>query len=261
MNYEQLYAKLQSLEKELADGLGNIKKLQGSLGKNSSIGDIKAAIKSIATISNNIDKLKETATVYQDTITGFDINQYVTSGEYAQDLISDAQSKNVDITGEGSVYDLFPYRVRISDSAIEINKKNYQYWRPASVINFVKLSQDKQSKSNFNATGFLNELVTAYDRYFAEKNYPTSQKVNTYAVMLKTIYEYLTPMARLKKDYDIFAFAYDLSRLYENKDVKTKDGRSFYFGSAKDSKPIRILDKLGKEILLSTIDFKLDKEN
>ena len=67
----------------------------------------------------------------------------------------------------------------------------------------------------------------------------------------------MVPMARLRKEYDVQAFAYDIARLYPIRETTyTKDGRRVDFGPSKNNgSAIRILDENGTERYLGEIRF------
>src|SRR5680860_1482816 len=103
---------------------------------------------------------------------------------------------------------------------------------------------------------FIKELAAAYDLMLLKQNQgktPTSAAGDIY---LRSLYTLLTPMRRLRKDYDMQSFAFDLARLYTADLHTSEDGRKFQFGPSRNiNKAIRILDKDGREQYLATICF------
>lgn len=111
-------------------------------------------------------------------------------------------------------------------------------------------------KAPFNAASFAAELAEAYDLAILKlhKN-PESD------IYLQSLYKFLAPMSRYRKDYDQQSYAFDLARLYACRSLELKDGRRFQFGpSRKAAKALRILDQDGNEQFLATIRFfKVDQ--
>ena len=123
--------------------------------------------------------------------------------------------------------------------------------RPASFVNTVKAGQERLTRAPFNAAAFAAELADAYDLAILKtgKN-PESD------LYLQSLYKFLAPMSRYRKDYDQQSYAFDLARLYANRSLELKDGRRFQFGPSRNSgKSLRILDSEGKEQFLATIRF------
>ena len=75
-------------------------------------------------------------------------------------------------------------------------------------------------------------------------------------IYLTSLYKFLAPMGRFRRDYDQQSFAFDLARLYMSEVEETKNGRKFQFGPSRNNgKAIRILDRDGQEQFLATIRF------
>lgn len=73
---------------------------------------------------------------------------------------------------------------------------------------------------------------------------------------MSSLYKFLAPMGRFRREYDQQSFAFDLAKLYNSDEDTPKKGRRFQFGPSRDGrKSIRILDKDGKEQYLATICF------
>lgn len=183
----------------------------------------------------------------------FDAKDYFESGDFAEQLLDACQEKGVDVRGDFPVYEMFPYRIRldVENQDLYLDRKKVQCMRPLSFADMVKAGQEKLNKASFNALIFVNELSDAYDlALLKQKKNPESD------IYLTSLYKFLAPMSRFRKDYDQQSFAFDLARLYTSDVEETKTGRKFQFGpSRNNNKAIRILDKDGKERFLATIRF------
>ena len=188
-----------------------------------------------------------------ESVNAFDTKEYFEQGEFAEQMLAFCKEKGVDVQGEFPIYEMFPYRVRLDaeNQDIYLDRKKIQCMRPKSFVELVKKGQDKLNKAPFNAAGFVNELADAYDLAVLKLN-----KHQGADIYLTSLYKFLAPMSRFRKDYDQQSFAFDLARLYISDVEETKNGRKFQFGPSRNNgRAIRILDQEGKEQFLATIRF------
>lgn len=148
---------------------------------------------------------------------------------------------------------MFPYRVKLDteNQDIYLDRKKVQCLHPRVFVDMVRKGQEKLNKAPFNALVFASELSEAYDLALLKlKKQPEAD------IYLTSLYKFLAPMSRFRKDYDQQSFAFDLARLYISDVEETKNGRKFQFGPSRvGGKAIRILDRDGKEQFLATIRF------
>ena len=168
-------------------------------------------------------------------------------------MLAACEEKGGDVRGEFHVYEMFPYRVKLDAESqdVYLDRKKLQCMRPQSLVDVIQINQEKLNKVSFNAPTFANELSDAYDlAVLKQKREPGTD------IYLTSLYKFLAPMSRFRKDYSQKSFAFDLARLYISKLEETKNGRKFQFGPTRDqTKSIRILDQNGKEEFLATIRF------
>lgn len=256
MNYEELYGALMPLEKRLKDLSAAMQKSVKSIGKNTETGDLKSLAKDLAACQELIGEEGRIRDQIQELLEGFDAKAYFDSGDYAGQLLELCGEKGVDVTGSYPVFEMFPYRVRFDaeNQDIYMNRKKVQCMRPASLVQTVKASQERLMKAPFNALTFLNELSDAYDLALLK-----AKKSEGADLYLTSLYKFLAPMSRFRRDYDQQSFAYDLARLYMSDVEETKGGRRYQFGPSRNqAKAIRILDGEGHEQFLATIRFFQD---
>ena len=253
MNYENLYQALQPQEKSIKDSLASLQKLYKTISRETENGDLKNLIKDLNTMLENTSALSDILREAADTVSSFDTVSYFESGDFAEQMLSICQEKNVDVRGESPVYEMFPYRVKLDmeNQDIYLDRKKIQCMRPQSFVNLVKSGQDRLNKASFNAQTFASELADAYDMAVLKlKKQPASD------IYLTSLYKILAPMSRFRRDYDQQSFAFDLSRLYSSGIDETKNGRKFQFGPSRlNNKAVRILDQNGQEVFLATIRF------
>lgn len=253
MNYENLYADLQPLQKSTKESLASLQKLFKTVGKEVENGDIKNLSKDLDAMTEAVSSLSSCLDGMKEMISGFDTKAYFESGEFASQMLELCQEKGVDVQGESPVYEMFPYRVKLDteNQDIYLDRKKVQCMRPQSFVEIVRTGQEKLNKASFNPLTFAGELADAYDM--------AALKMKKHAgadIYLLSLYKFLAPMSRFRKDYDQQSFAFDLARLYISELDETKNGRRFQFGSSRNgNKAIRILDQNGQEQFLSTICF------
>lgn len=253
MNYEEFYSSIQPGEKNLKDSLGVLQKFFKAVGRELEDGDMKSAVRDLNAMAEAAASLSETIEGIKEAAAGFDTRTYFESGEFAEQMLGVCQEKGVDVRGEFPVYEMFPYRVKLDteNQDIYIDRKKLQCVRPQSLVETVRKGQERLNRASFNALTFASELSDAYDMAVLKlKKQPGND------IYLTSLYKFLAPMSRFRRDYDQQSFAFDLARLYASDTEKTRDGKRFQFGPSRNNgKAIRILDCEGKEQFLATIRF------
>lgn len=254
MNYENLYQTLQPQEKNLKDSIASLQKLFKAIGKETENGDIKSLSRDLHSMAEAAASASSVLEELRATVDGFDTKAYFENGDFAEQMLAACREKEIDVRGDFPVYEMFPYKVRLDaeNQDVYMDRKKVQCMRPQSLAGIIKTGQEKLNKASFNAQSFLNELAEAYDLAVLKlKKRPGTD------VYLSSLYKFLAPMSRFRKDYDQQSFAYDLARLYNSDIEETKNGRRFQFGPSRNSsgKSFRILDNSGREQFLSMICF------
>lgn len=254
MNYENLYQTLQPQEKNLKDSIASLQKLFKAIGKEIENGDIKNLSRDLHSMAEAAASASSVLEELRATVDGFDTKAYFENGDFAEQMLAACREKEIDVRGDFPVYEMFPYKVRLDaeNQDVYMDRKKVQCMRPQSLAGIIKTGQEKLNKASFNAQSFLNELAEAYDLAVLKlKKRPGTD------VYLSSLYKFLAPMSRFRKDYDQQSFAYDLARLYNSDIEETKNGRRFQFGPSRNSsgKSFRILDNSGREQFLSMICF------
>lgn len=253
MNYEEFYEEIQPQEKAVKDRLAQLQKLFKAVGKETESGDVKSLVRDLHTMTEAAQQLSEVLKEMDATISDFDTAAYFENGKFAEQMLDLCKEKGVDVRGGFPVYEMFPYRVKldVENQDIYLDRKKVQCMRPQSFVELVKAGQEKLNKASFNALTFVSELSDAYDLAVLKLNKRPGSDI-----YLTSLYKFLAPMSRFRKDYDQQSFAFDLARLYASEIEETKNGRKFQFGPSRNqNKAIRILDKNGQEQYLATICF------
>lgn len=254
MNYENLYQTLQPQEKTLKDSIASLQRLFKTVGKETENGDIRSLSRDLHSMAEAAAAISSTLEELQTAVDGFDTKAYFENGDFAAQMLEACREKEIDVRGDFPVYEMFPYKIKLDaeNQEVYMDRKKVQCMRPQSLAGIIKAGQEKLNKASFNAQAFLNELAEAYDLAVLKlKKRPGAD------IYLSSLYKFLAPMSRFRKDYDQQSFAYDLARLYNSGIEETKSGRRFQFGPNRNSsgKSFRILDINGKEQFLSMICF------
>lgn len=253
MDYESLYEELKTKEKSVKDGLSALQKYMKAISRENEGGELRNLARDLDGMADSADAMIKNLEAMLECVNGFDAGEYFEQGEFAEQMLAACKEKGIDVQGEFPVYEMFPYRVRLDaeNQDIYLDRKKIQCMRPKSFVELVKKGQDRLNKAPFNAVSFVNELADAYD--LAVLKLKKNKEPDIY---LTSLYKFLTPMGRFRKDYDQQSFAFDLARLYRSDVEETKDGRKFQFGPSRNNgRAIRILDQEGKEQFLATIRF------
>lgn len=253
MNYEDFYQELQPQEKSLKDGLAALQRLFKAVSKETENGDVKGLGRDLEAMAETARSFLASLDEVRDTVNGFDTKAYFESGDFAAQMLDACGEKGVDVRGEAPVYEMFPYRVRLDfeNQDVYLDRKRVACMRPQVLVDTIRTGQEKLSRASFNASVFINELAGAYDLAALKlKKRPDGD------IYLTSLYKFLAPMGRFRRDYDLHSFAFDLAKLYAAEERTVKDGRMLQFGPGREHKQaIRILDQYGKEQFLVTVRF------
>ena len=257
MDYEQYFSEAQTYAKALKEKTNAQSKAVNKIQKCIEDGDINALPKLFATIRDASSGLDESLKSLESLTSDFDGREYMSNGDFSEQMIECCEQLNVDVQGSFPTYEMFPCRVTVNPETqdVTVDKKRMQCLRPLKLIGDIKKELDKLSKAQFNAQRFAKELSAAYDLAIikASRKKPCAADAPQYA---SDLYDILTPMMRYKKDYPKNAFAYDLARLYAVGGTTLDDGRALRFDTARDvKKAIRILDRFGAEQFITTVRF------
>jgi hypothetical protein len=257
-DYEELLKQVLPSEKDLKDKISNLQKLFKSLSKDLDKGDLKSWTRDIGAMRSLLQEKEALLASMQDQVDNFGIRSYVENGDFAEQMLGHCEHLGVDVKGDFPTYEMFPFRVRVDAENLDLylDRKRIQCLRPLTFVQGVKANRDKLLRASFDPRSFVKELAAAYDLALLKQNQGKTQAATVADIYLKSLYDFLTPMRRFRKDYDQQSFAFDLARLYASELHSTEDGRQFQFGPSRNiNKAIRILDQDGREQYLATIRF------
>ncbi len=255
-NYEALLENLGTLSKNVKDAANTTVRLQKAVQKNSETGNLAEAKKGLAALQEAISQLRERTDALKAEMESFDEQEYFVSGDFTRQLLDACAAKKVDVKGEKGVYEMFPYKVRIlgdTDHPAEVymDRKKIPSFRPEYVAETIRQGQARLNRANFNAAAFMEELAAAYEITCLRSGHRIGSTQS-----LTKIYKNLALMARARREYDLQAFAFDLSRLFEAGTAawRTRNGKRYDFGTSRDGNTgIRVLSRTGVESFISTL--------
>lgn len=255
-NYEDLYNTLQPMEKALKDSAAAVTRLQKAIQKNTDSGNLTEVRKSLEALTEAAALLQDRISETASAVDAFDTKTYFADGDFTRQLLESCADKGVDVRGETGVYEMFPFRVRItgdgeSEGEIYINRKKLPSFRPSFVAETIRAGQEKLYRANFNEATFMTELADAYETACLRSGARIGSTQS-----LDKIYKYLAPTSRARKEYDKQSYAFDLARLYEKGTDAwiSKAGKRYYFGTSRDGRTgIRVLSSTGVESYINTL--------
>ena len=261
-SYEEFYERFKPVGKNLKDASALVARMQKSILKNIDEGNLTEMKKNLDTISDGAVALEEAIKAVSDELSSFDTKEYFISGDFTKQLLESCAEKGIDVRGEMGVYEMFPFKVRITGDEdhpqeVYINRKKLPSFRPSFITEYIRKEQERLGKASFNPLPFMNEIAECYETACLK----SGSRIGS-SQSLDKIYKCMTPMARARKEYDKQSFAYDLARIYElGPDAwVTKTGDRYHFGTSRDGKTgIRVLNSAGVEAYISTLN-KLGSE-
>ena len=253
--YESFRDGLTGYMKNVKDTAGAAVSAQKKIQKNIDLGNLTEVRKQLTVLQEAAARLSQQTEELQEQIDQFDVQEYFVSGDFTRQMLEACEQKEIDVKGEKGVYEMFPYKIRIvgddeRQGEVWMDRKKVQSCRPEYVAETVKAGQTKLFAAKFNVTTFISELGEAYEITCLRSE---GRVGNTQA--LTKIYKNLALMARARKEYDMQAFAFDLSRAYEAGPEAwvSKNGTRYKFGTSRDGSGIRVLSSTGVESYISTL--------
>ena len=128
---------------------------------------------------------------------------------------------------------------------ITIDDHVYRNLRPGVLARHLRKGLDRLNAASFDTQRFLQSLAAAYDTETARQVAKTKIDLSEQEVLLKDVYNTLTPMPHQKRDYPVQRFAFDLHRVLQS-DRIAPDGRRLWLGNVRNQKQaLTVLDAQG----------------
>lgn len=259
MNYEELYGDLKELEKSLGNAVKNVGKESKNITKGTDNGDLKTIDKAIASLRDVLDDAQKALEGVNGRLAEFDRNAYVESGDFEKQLVESCKAKGIDVLRKGpGIYEMFPNKVTINQESqtVSVDKAKISSLRPAHVADQIEEIQKKLKSRSFNEATFLEELEKAYDICVLKKHSKNKRE----RIKSKDLYNALVPMGRLRKEYTMQMFAFDIARLHASGLHYAKDKRRLDMETSRDNTDgIRLVNQYGSEEYFLGLRFTVDE--
>lgn len=177
----------------------------------------------------------------------FDAVGYLSSGEFAKELIECARKQGVNIREQDELLYCYPSLVRIlpNEQCVKIDKVKNSRLRPTVLASHLKEVQRRPPR--FRPEAFLESLYEAYRRL----NPPQKGLLTRVGrvVRLLQIYDLLTIRPGQSREYRKAEFARDIYLLDRSGVIKTRNGAgiNFHAGSGREPRLQVITEKGGEK--------------
>jgi len=183
------------------------------------------------------------AAAVQEARESFDIEEtaYLTSGDYAKELLAMAAERGVAMFEEDDRLLCYPSIVRVvpGDSVVEIDRRRERRLRPSVLIGLLAAAQQRPPR--FRAEQFLESLARGYELVVGNE-----AKKRDAVVRLVDIWSVLTLLPGQGKEYTRPEFARDLYLLDQSGGRQTKDGRTLRWHASTGTRSAGVLTTVAR---------------
>ena len=222
-------------------------------------GNLEALQQALARYGELLDRQQETLQVLLEKMPAFNLQSYLQE-EFHRGFLDALAAESLAVEAEYPVYEILPFKVRVlpEKEMLTINDRVHRSLRPRVLAGYLKKSIDRLNTSSFDAQRFLQSLALAYDTEMAKQIVKTKIEVSEQEVLLKDVYNTLTPLPRQKRDYPAQFFAFDLHRVLKSGLMNIPDGRRLWLGNVRNNKQaLIVLDAQGQPQRLGVMKFYL----
>ena len=178
--------------------------------------DLRRALDSVAALAQDLSASAERAS------TSFDLDEreYLASGSYAKELLSEAAARDVAMFEADERLLCYPSLLKVlpGDAAVDVDRRREKRLRPSVLVSLLAAAQSRPPR--FRPEPFLESLASAYDLVCARQD-----KRDGAVVRLVDVWAVLTLLPGQSRDYTKPEFARDLYLLDSNGVVATRSGR------------------------------------
>jgi hypothetical protein len=187
----------------------------------------------------------------------FDIEGYLSSGEFAKELIEFARKQGVSIREQDELLYCYPSLIRVipGEQCVKIDKVKEDSLRPSVLVALLKETQQRPVR--FRPDRFLESLYEAYQLLNPPQKGALLRTVRV--VRLLEIYELLTILPGQSLEYTKAEFARDIYLLDRSGVTKTRKGAVVDFPTSASARSpratIRVITESGREKTYHGISF------
>ena len=200
-------------------------------------GNLEALQQALARYEELLYRQQETLHGLLEKLPSFNLQVYLQEA-FHRDFMDALAAENLAVEAEYPVYEVLPFKVRAlpEKEMVTIDDRVYRNLRPGILAGHLKKSIDRLNAASFDTQRFLQSLETAYDTEMAKNIAKTKIDVSEQEVLLKDIYNTLTPLARQRRDYPAQLFAFDLHRVLKSGRLNAPDGRRLWLGNVRNNR-------------------------
>jgi len=220
-------------------------------------GNLETLQQSLARYEELLDRQKENLQGFKEKLPSFDV-QYYLQEDFHHGFLEALAGEGLAVEAEYPVYEVLPFKVRVlpEKELITIDDHIYRNLRPDVLVRHLKKGLDRLNAASFDAQRFLQSLADAYDTETARQVAKTKIDLSEQEVLLKDVYNTLTPMPHQKRDYPVQRFAFDLHRVLKSGRMNAPDGRRLWLGNVRNRKQaLTVLDAQGQPQRYGVIKF------
>jgi len=195
-----------------------------------------------------LGRQKENLEGFQEKLPLFDLQAFLQES-FHRAFLEALDAEGLAVEGEYPVYEVQPFKIRVlpDKEMVTINDKVYRNLRPGVLARYLKKEIERLHAAPFDSGRFLQVLASAYDMEMARQIVKRRIEVSEQEVLLRDIYNALTPMPQQKRSYPLQFFAFDLHRVLKSDRKYAPDGRRFSIGNVRDNrKALSVLDEQGR---------------
>jgi len=210
-------------------------------------GNMDALEQVLARYDELVDRQKENLQGLKEKLPAFDLQLFLQEG-FHQAFLEALAEEGLAAEAEYPVYEVLPFKVRVmpDKEMLTVDDRVYRNLRPRVLARYLKKEIDRLNTASFDAQRFLQSLAAAYDTETARHIARTKIDLSEQEVILKDVYNTLTPMPQQKRSYPLQLFAFDLHRALRSR-MDAPDGRRLSLGNVKNQKQaVIVLDAQGQ---------------
>jgi hypothetical protein len=178
--------------------------------------DLRRALSAAAVLAGDAARAAQEA----EESFGFDEQEHLESGSYAQELLDAAAAQDVAMFEADERLLCYPSLIKVlpGDAAVEIDRRREKRLRPSVLVGMLAVLQSRPPR--FRPKPFLESLESGYDLVRSRKHQREAS-----VVRLVDVWDVLTLLPGQSRDYTRAEFARDLYLLDSSAVATAKSGR------------------------------------
>jgi hypothetical protein len=250
-------------QRRIESAMKSATKLIGGLKaghKAAHVGDLAALHKALGDLEGQLQVVRvETLNAAQSwRLTEEEETAYFADGEFADELLADAQAAGLQMSVEDGTVVSYPSLVKVDAAkrCVVIDRKPYRGVRPSHLVAHLKAVQTKAPR--FKPAQFLESLYVAWDH---ARHLRASGHQPATDVRVAHIYAALTIAPGSSKEYSKPEFGRDLYLLEQSGERLTRKGARLNFGRSTGTKSatgaITVVGEDGRRVEYTSIGFEV----